>query len=68
MQNKRKSASDHDYVPDDGGDDEWWVINVVEVEVIVSQIEARKGKAVVKDDGDDDDWRDDELLIEGDSD
>ena len=41
-------------------------MNAVEVEVIVSQIEARKGKAVVKDDGDDDDLG--ELLIEGDSD
>ena len=44
-------------------------MNVAEVEVIVSQIEARKGKAVVQDDGDDDDddgWG--ELLIEGDSD
>ena len=40
----------------------------MEVEVIICQIEARKGKAVVKDDGDDDDWGDDELLIEGDSD
>ena len=69
MQCKTKeSASDHDYVPDDGDDDEWWEINAVEVEVIVSQIEARKGKAVVKDDGDDNYWGDDELLIEGDSD
>ena len=68
VQNKRKSASDHDHVPDDGDDDEWWAMNAAEVEVIVSQIEARKGKAVVQDDGDDDDdgWR--ELLIEGDSD
>ena len=68
MQNKGKSASDHDYVADDGDDDEWWAINAVEVEVIVSQIEARKGKAVVKDDGDDNYWGDDGLLIEGDSD
>ena len=45
------------------------VVNADEVEVIVSQIEVRKGKAVVQDDGDDDDddgWG--ELLIEGDSD
>ena len=42
-------------------------MNADEVEVIVSQIEVRKGKAVVQDDGDDDDgWG--ELLIEGDSD
>ena len=72
MQNKGKSDSDHDHVPDDGDDDEWWAMNVAEVEVIVSQIEARKGKAVVQDDGDDDDDDDDdgwgELLIEGDSD
>ena len=48
MQCKTKeSASDHDYVPDDGDDDEWWEINAVEVEVIVSQIEAMK--AVVQD-------------------
>ena len=40
-------------------------INGAVVEVIVSQIEARKGKAVVQDDGDDE-WG--ELLIEGDSD
>ena len=53
VQNKGKSASDHDYVPDDGDDDEWWAINVAEVEGIVSQIEARKGKVVVQDDGDD---------------
>jgi len=65
VQNKGKSAFDHDYVPDDGDDDEWWAINAAEVEVIVSQIEARKGKAIVKDDGDDDDLG--ELLIEGDS-
>jgi len=70
VQNKGKGASDHDHVPDDGDDDEWWAMNVAEVEVIVSQIEARKGKAVVQDDGDDDadddGWG--ELLIEGDSD
>ena len=66
VQNKGKGASDHDYVPDDGDDDEWWAINVAEVEVMVSQIEARKGKTIVKDDGDDDDWG--ELLIEGDFD
>ena len=47
VQDKEKSASDHDHVPDDGDDDEWWVMNAAEVEVIVSQIEARKGKAVV---------------------
>ena len=41
-------------------------INGAVVEVIVSQIEARKGKAVVQEDGGDDDWG--ELLIEGDSD
>ena len=41
-------------------------MNAAEVEVIVSQIEARKEKVVVNDDGDDDDWG--ELLIEGDSD
>ena len=40
-------------------------INGAVVEVIVSQIEARKGKAVVQEDGDDDDCG--ELLIEGDS-
>ena len=40
-------------------------INGAEVEVIVSQIEARKGKVVVQDDGDDE-WG--ELLIEGDFD
>ena len=68
VQNKGKSASDHDYIPDDGDDDEWWAINAAEVEVIVSQIEARKGKAVVQDDGDDDDDGWGELLIEGDSD
>ena len=67
VQNKGKSASDHDYVPDDGDDDEWWAMNAAEVEVIVSQIEVTKGKAVVKDDGDDNDgWG--ELLVEGDSD
>ena len=69
VQNKGKSAFDHDHVPDDGDDDEWWAMNAAEVEAIVSQIEARKGKAVVQDDGsddDDDDWG--ELLIEGDSD
>ena len=66
MQNKGKSVSDHDYIPDDGDDDEWWAISAAEVEVIVSQIEARKGKAVVQEDGGDDDWG--ELLIEGDSD
>ena len=65
MQNKGKSAYDHDYIPDDGDDDELWAINTAEVEAIVFQIEARKGKAVVKDDGDDDDLG--ELLIEGDS-
>jgi len=43
-------------------------INGAVVEVIVSQIEARKGKAVVQDDGDDDDDGWGELLIEGDSD
>ena len=59
VQDKGKSASDHDHVPDDGDDDEWWAINAAEVEVIVSQIEVRKGKAVVKDDGDDDDDDDD---------
>ena len=55
VQDKGKSASDHDHVPDDGDDDEWWAMNAAEVEVIVSQIEARKGKAVVQDDDDDDD-------------
>jgi len=65
VQNKGKSASDHDLVPGDGDDDEWWAMNAAEVEVIVSQIEARKGKVVVQDDGDDG-WG--ELLIEGDSD
>ena len=40
-------------------------MNAAEVEVIVSQIEVRKGKPVVQDDGDDG-WG--ELLIEGDSD
>ncbi|KAG2601428.1 hypothetical protein PVAP13_5KG590707 [Panicum virgatum] len=54
------------HVPDDGDDDEWWSMNADEVEVIVSQIEVRKGKAVVQDDDDDDGWG--ELLIEGDSD
>jgi hypothetical protein len=72
VQNKGKSASDHDYVPDNGDDDEWWAINAAEVEVIVSKVEARRGKAVDlprdNNDGDDDDWGDDELLIEGDSD
>jgi len=68
VQDKGKSGSDHDHVPDDGDDDEWWAMNAVEVEVIVSQIEARKGKAVVQDDGDDDDDGWGELLIEGDSD
>ena len=68
VQNKGKGASDHDHVPDDGDDDEWWAMNAAEVEVIVSQIEVRKGKAVVKDDGDDDDDGWGELLIEGDSD
>ena len=45
-------------------------MNADEVEVIVSQIEVRKGKAVVQDDGDDDDDDDGwgELLIEDDSD
>ena len=67
VQDKGKSASEHDHVPDDGDDDEWWSMNADEVEVIVSQIEVRKGKAVVQDDGDDDDgWG--ELLIECDSD
>ncbi|KAG2598158.1 hypothetical protein PVAP13_5KG218898 [Panicum virgatum] len=67
VQDKGKSASEHDHIPDDGDDDEWWSMNADEVEVIVSQIEVRKGKAVVQDDGDDDDgWG--ELLIEGDSD
>ena len=56
------------HVPDDGDDDEWWSMNADEVEVIVSQIEIRKGKAVVQDDGDDDDDGWEELLIEGDSD
>ena len=68
VQNKGKGASDHDHVPDDGDDDEWWSMNVDEVEVIVSQIEVRQGKAVVQDDGDDDDDGWGELLIEGDSD
>ena len=68
VQDKGKSASEHDNVPDDGDDDEWWSMNADEVEVIVSQIEARKGKAVVQDDGDDDDDGWGELLIEGDSD
>ena len=68
VQDKRKSASEHDHIPDDGDDDEWWAMNVAEIEVIVSQIEARKGKAVVQDDGDDDDDGWGELLIEGDSD
>ena len=68
VQDKGKSVSDHDHVPDDGDDDEWWAMNAAEVEVIVSQIEARKGKAVVQDDGDDDDDGWGELLIEGDSD
>jgi len=67
VQDKGKSVSEHDHVPDDGDDDEWWLMNAAEVEVIVSQIEVRKRKAVVQDDGDDDDgWG--ELLIEGDSD
>ena len=68
VQDKGKSASEHDHVPDDGDDDEWWSMNADEVEVIVSQIEVRKGKAVVQDDGDDDDDGWGELLIEGDSD
>jgi len=68
VQDKGKSASEHDHVPDDGDDDEWWAMNAAEVEVIVSQIEVRKGKAVVKDDGDDDDDGWGELLIEGDFD
>ena len=68
MQDKGKSASEHDHIPDDGDEDEWWAMNAAEVEVIVSQIEVRKGKAVVKDDGDDDDDSWGELLIEGDSD
>ena len=69
VQDKGKSASEHDHVPDDDGDDdEWWSMNADEVEVIVSQIEVRKGKVVVQDDGDDDDDGWGELLIEGDSD
>jgi len=43
-------------------------MNADEVEVIVSQIEVRKGKVVVQNDGDDDDDGWGELLIEGDSD
>ena len=43
-------------------------MNADEIEVIVSQIEGRKGKAVVQDDGDDDDDGWGELLIEVDSD
>ena len=46
-QDKGKSVSEHGHVPDDGDDDEWWAMNAAEVEVIVSQIEVRKGKAVV---------------------
>ncbi|KAG2565520.1 hypothetical protein PVAP13_7NG135800 [Panicum virgatum] len=68
VQDKGKSASEHDHVPDDGDDDEWWSMNADEVEVIVSQIEERKGKTVVQDDGDDDGGGWGELLIEGDSD
>ena len=68
VQDKGKSASEHDHVPDDGDDDQWWSMNADEVEVIVSQIEVRKGKVVVQDDGDDDDDGWGELLIEGDSD
>ena len=68
VQDKGKSASEHDHIPDDGDDDEWWSMNADEVEVIVSQIEVRQGKAVVQDDGDDDDDGWGELLIEGDSD
>ena len=66
VEDKGNSGSEHDHVPGDGDDDEWWAMNAAEVEVIVSQIEARKGKAVVQDDGDDDEWG--EFLIEGDSD
>ena len=43
-------------------------MNAAEVEIIVSQIEAKKGKAVVQDDGDDEDDGCGELLIEGDFD
>ena len=68
VQDKGKSASEYDHVPDDGDDDEWWSMNADEVEVILSQIEVRQGKAVVQDDGDDDDDGWGELLIEGDSD
>ena len=68
MHDKGKSGSEHDHVPDDGDDDEWWAMNAAEVEVTLSQIEARKGKAVVQDDGDDDDDGWGELLIKGDSD
>ena len=53
VQDKGKSVSEHDHVPDDGDDDEWWSMNADEV--IVSQIEVRQGKAVVQDDGDDGD-------------
>ena len=45
VQDKGKSASEHDHVPDDGDDDEWWAMNAAEVEFTVSQIEARKGKS-----------------------
>ena len=68
VQDKGKSASEHDHIPDDGDDDEWWSMNAAEVDVIVSQIEVRKGKTVVQDDGDDDDDGWGELLIEGNSD
>ena len=71
-QDKGKSVSEHDHVPDDGDDDEWWAINGAEVEMIVSHVETKKRKAtelsIDKDDEDDDDWGDDELLIEGESD
>ena len=40
-QDKGKSVSEHDHVPDDGDDDEWWSMNADEVEVILSQIEVR---------------------------
>ena len=33
VQDKGKSASEHDHVPDDGDDDEWWSMNADEVEV-----------------------------------
>ena len=72
VQNKGKSAFDHDCIPDDGDDDEWWAINGAEVEMIVSHVETKKRKAtelsIDKDDEDDDDWGDDELSIQGESD